>query len=335
MQGSPVPTNARGSPSDAEMGDVDHNVARLPDSATKRRGSLSTTSSLSPTPDVISRPPHVNISPYKPSTATSLDSESISQRAQAGSTMPINDSDALATNNIGELGGPSPYGTRSRNRTGSSRPNYAEDREPEVDYELTSNKKYHASNNTISTKVVDEKPPGLGGRRAASNPAGSNGHKVTNNATALRDHIPGMSSFSLNVNHDTGGSQPAKKRKTHGGNGQKAMQAGLGYTQALDFRPQYASPLVNHQRSNNVYSFESSKACLRNGKLHADDGTTFEPNGMPNLVFQICCYSSLLTIHRSRLFCLRASGRAILSRTNHGIYPPKERPECTRRVCAN
>ena len=308
MQGSPVPINAGGSQSDAEMGEVDQNVARLPDSAAKRRGSLSTTSSLSPTPDVISRPPHVNISPYKPSAAGPLESESISQRAQADSTMPSNDSDALlAANSMSELGGTSPYGTRSRNRTGSSRPNYAEDREPDMDYEHTSNKKHYASNNTISTKLVDEKAQGHGGRRAASNPAGSANHKATGNSTVFRDYIPGMSSFSVNVNHDTGGPQPAKKRKTHGSNGQKAVQGGSGYTQAAEVRPQYASSLVKHLRSNNVYSFENSKGCLKNGKLQADDGTSFELNGMSNL-FSRYVVGSLLIDIRSCLSCLRASG---------------------------
>ena len=303
-----MPINDGGSPSDVEMGDADRHVARLPDSAAKRRRSLSTTSSLSPTPDVISRPPHVNISPYKPSTAASLESESSNQKTQAGSAIPSNDSDTLlAANSMSEVGGPSPYGTRSRNRIGSSRPNYAEDREPEIEYEVTSNKKHHASNNTISAKMVEEKAPGQGGRRAASNPAGSNGHKATGNSAIPRDHIPGMSSFSVNVSHDNGGSQPAKKRKTHGAHGQKAAQGGPGYTQASEFRPQYASPLVNYLRSNNVYSFENSKGCLRSGKLQADDGTSFELNGMPSSIFPIQ-YGSILILHRSCIPCLRASG---------------------------
>ena len=284
MADLPVPDNADRLLSDAQMGDADQIISRPSPSVAKRRGSLSTTSSLSPTPDVISRPPHVNISPYKASTSGPSEPESMGKREQASSTMPHNDSDAsLATNHAGELGGPSPYGTRSRNRTGSSRPNYAEDREPDMDYELSSSKKNAALTNALSTKALNEKQSSHGGRRSASNTAGSASQKSIGNSAPPKDYIPGMSSFSVNMNLDVGGSQPSKKRKTMGVNGQKGTQGEHGYTQASHRKSHITTPTVHVPRSSNVYSFENSQGYLRNGKLQADDGTIFELNGMPAL----------------------------------------------------
>ena len=284
MADTPMTDDADRPLSDAQTGDGDQTTARLPTSATKRRGSLSTTSSLSPTPDVISRPPHVNISPYKTYTSGPSESESTSKREQASSSMPHINSDApLAANTVGEFG-PSPYGTRSRNRTGSSRPNYAEDREPDMDYELTSSKKNVMSADTTSTKMLDEKPHSHGGRRTTLNNTGPVGHKSTGNPAPIKDYIPGMSSFSVNPNLDAGGSQPSKKRKTMGGNTQKSSQGGQNCNPTSQRKSEAARPLVTIPRSSNVYSFDHSQAYLRDGRLHADDGTDFGLNGIPSSI---------------------------------------------------
>lgn len=184
--------------------------------------------------------------------------------------------------------GASPYGTRSRNRNGNPRPNYAEDRELDMEFEWTSAKKSHAALGPVLSSSLQhgegEKPPA--GYIRHSTTAALNGVWNSNKATnsiVQNNHIPGLSSFSVHPDHNGSQAAPVPTRK------RKAPGTGLSAS--------YASPTSNHVptsttsrrngappqpsrlRPTNLMTFEGCQCYLKNGKLKADDGTILAVNG--------------------------------------------------------
>ncbi|KGM91586.1 uncharacterized protein PADG_12361 [Paracoccidioides brasiliensis Pb18] len=119
--------------------------------------------------------------------------------------------------------GTAPYGTRSRNRVGGARPNYAEDRDIDTEYELAgslsrssgSSKRVSNLNNSaasVSANVDNGKATGVNTRRHATTATTTN---VSNtSAHSTKEHIPGTSSFLANPNANN--STTTKKRKQPG-----------------------------------------------------------------------------------------------------------------------
>ena len=178
--------------------------------------------------------------------------------------------------NAAESNGPSPYGTRSRNRTGNARPNYAEDRDAEMDYEWTSGKKATGSAAASQTQTIEGDKITTGPGRRATN--GIANHKSTPSpATISKEQIPGTSSFSLNA--ETGAQ--SKKRKAPGNGGTPsatAVQPPAPTTGRKATQPIPASSCATRETS--MVSFESSQGYLNHGSLVADDKTRFKVNGM-------------------------------------------------------
>lgn len=195
-------------------------------------------------------------------------------------------------NNSGDSNGPSPYGTRSRNRTGNARPNYAEDREPEIDFDWSSAKKRSrgVSGSGVAGSALSaeaERTSGSNTRRS-SNSAGTpvviNGKATT--VTGPRDHIPGMSSFSVNPEpaSNVPASASSRKRKAPG-NGLTTSHASSSTSRtslSLSQRRQGAAgvPSATSMRATNIMTFENCQGCLRNGRLEADNGDVLSINGM-------------------------------------------------------
>lgn len=212
--------------------------------------------------------------------STSLESQPMTKTSSSSSVAP----DQQA-NSSTDANGASPYGTRSRNRTGNARPNYAEDRELEMDFEWTSSKKMQAvANSTISSNVL----PGDSDKLSATNTRRSSttasvGPITTNKPVTVNpqnNNLPGMSSFSVYPEATTGTTAPSRKRKAPG-SGPVTTHTSSALTQtsvaAMSRRvpPSNASRL----RTTNLMTFENCQGYLKNGKLKADDGTTLAVNG--------------------------------------------------------
>ena len=213
---------------------------------------------------------------------TPLSQEPESQNAVADS---FSAQDAPPNEN-GDDSASAPYGTRSRNRTGGARPNYAEDRE--VDLMIEANSKITKPGPTkvpaaASHPDGDESENDLN----VSNPtrrgfAAVNGNiHATNGAPqATRDPIPGTSTFSANPS--TSSTSGSKKRKQPGSsNTNTNLSTTTATATALKARSAGAQQSRQHNyNETNMLSFEGCRARLNaKGQLRADDGTILAVNG--------------------------------------------------------
>jgi hypothetical protein len=175
-----------------------------------------------------------------------------------------------------------PYGTRSRNRPGRSRINYAED--TEMDFEMTAAPPNgNASDPSSRTSAAAERgqSPAVGGKKGANAgqgnaPWGSSGPSPTDPANA---NIPGTSAFTAANQPAT--AQPATKRRK---NAAKDATNGVHVNSAAPSpaaakRGAQPTAAVSGSRENNMMSFENTGAMLKNGHLEADDGQTVSVNG--------------------------------------------------------
>ncbi|MCJ1405656.1 putative PHD type zinc finger protein with BAH domain-containing protein [Xylographa trunciseda] len=234
------------------------------------RPSPQPTASSSPNPT-----PGLNIQASESQPMTAVSSTSSSLPAMHGS-------------NNNDVGGPSPYGTRSRNRAGTNRINYAEDREMDNEYEWSSNKKtQNASTTTSSAQASENDKASTSVRRRSLQGTATSASTRSNGAGASisKDHIPGTSSFS--VNSDTNGaSHPqSKKRKapgTHAANSQLSTQHSASSSTRL---ARHTPPSSGTVRETNMLNFETSQGYLKHGKLVADEGTRL---GINDYVYLVC-----------------------------------------------
>ena len=230
-------------------------------------------SSESPTP----QPTNVASDTTMPRAAVAHESQPMTAASSASSSLP-----ALQMSGANETTTPSPYGTRSRNRTNSNRPNYAEDREVDAEFEYTTSKKTQSVSTSNFAQVAEvDKPVPFNRRRSIPGASASNLIKAGGaGATPSKDHIPGMSSFS--VHSDTNGppQSQSKKRKAPGSQAASAN----GSTQASGpgsyKTANHANSLTGAPRETNMMTFEISQAYLKQGKLVSDDGTSLGLNGM-------------------------------------------------------
>lgn len=280
--------------------------------------------------------PSVRETSAKPSR---LESQPMTTTSSASSTLPSQARNAM------EDHGPSPYGTRSRNRTGNARPNYAEDRELDMEYEWapTSNKARGSSTSACSTNVQGEanESAGVSTRRRSLTTAVLPSAARCGNASVPKDPLPGMSSFSVHPEPDAASQPPSKKRKV----ASTSASSNLPPTTSAASRKALTAASVNGHRATNMLSFETSQGYLKNGELRADDGTVLAINGtyQPSLfrwtspAFNTVLVPGdlLLITVRSRVPGLRASWRALLLGQNHGVSSRKERPQLTGRLASS
>lgn len=217
------------------------------------------------------------------------------------------------------------YGTRSRNRTGNARPNYAEDQD--MDFELSTTTKKKPANDSSATTLAGQ--AAAEAKRAQAEFArfiAVNSGSAHANGTTTKESTPGTPGLASNV---------SKKRKAAG------APAGLTQTPPPSNSPvpavtrKLAAPSAT-ARETNVLTFTKHRSCLnKKGELVADDGTKLCINGKPGLLSAICPFSRfrpypassnasslrlIFTIFRSRVSCLRASWGSILFMSNYGIF---------------
>ncbi|KAL8762061.1 MAG: hypothetical protein Q9184_001869 [Pyrenodesmia sp. 2 TL-2023] len=260
------------SPKTAEFGDRIRASAKL--------AVPQTSSTLPPAPP--NPPPSASETPANPER---LESQPTIITASASSALPSQHKVAMEDNGL------APYGTRSRNRAGNARPNYAEDRELDVDYEWApaSKKARGSSTSASSTNVPSEEPecPGVNTRRRSLTTAALPGASKANNPATPKDQIPGMSSFSVNPEPSEAPQVPSKKRKAPG-TSRAAFASATTHTATptnhSTARKTAKASSINGSRSTNMLSFETHRGCLKNGKLTADDGTSLAVNDHVYLV---------------------------------------------------
>jgi hypothetical protein len=174
--------------------------------------------------------------------------------------------------------GSATYGTRSRGRN-APRPNYAEDRDLEMDVDASASKSAKrnsgvALNNIVNGSNPDEKTSSAPRKSLNGNANGANG--------SAKDAIPGTSSFSARP-EDVNGSNLRKRKQpastpnstpTSGSAAKKIFTSAPGDSEGGYFT--------------NMMSFETHGPYLKDGKLIADDGTTFGLNGwLPTTIYSI------------------------------------------------
>jgi hypothetical protein len=182
-----------------------------------------------------------------------------------------------------------PYGTRSRNRPGTTRINYAED--VEMDFEIAPAANGNTSEPPSRGSVATEggQAAGVGGKKGSG--AGQGNAPWGTSAPNPKDqppnqNIPGTSTFAANPSVSS--AQPPKRRKnaaSHATNGHHANAPAP--SQAGARRANNAIVAANGTRESNMLTFERTGAFLVNGRLEADDGTTVSVNGK----FLSSCFS--------------------------------------------
>ena len=225
--------------------------------------------------------------------STNLESQPMTKTSSSSSVAP----DQQANNSM-DANGASPYGTRSRNRTGNARPNYAEDRELEMDFEWTSSKKTQAAaNSTIPSNILpgdNDKPSATNTRRSSTTaPVGPITTNKPVTANPQNNNLPGMSSFSVYPETTTGPTAPSRKRKAPGiGPVTTHTSSALTQTSVAGISRRVAPPSnASRLRTTNLMTFENCQGYLKNGKLRADDGTTLAVNGECSLY---CIHARLI-----------------------------------------
>ena len=161
------------------------------------------------------------------------------------------------------------YGTRSRNRTGTSRPNYAEDQD--MDFEISSaatTKKKQAAESATSTgsKVSETK-------QVARHALGTGGAGNTNESSG-KESTPGVTS---------------KKRKAAGAPTITQTPPAANSPAPTAIRKPAASG--SSARETNIMSFSKHRSCLnKKGELVADDGTRLSANGTSTILSPLIAF---------------------------------------------
>ncbi|KAG4220178.1 hypothetical protein PC116_g31343 [Phytophthora cactorum] len=216
----------------------------------------------------------------------------------AAVSQPMTKSTSSGSNPSGKeaMTGPSPYGTRSRNR-GQARPNYAEDKDVDVDmYDAFVDKKDEESKKSsrhvgAATNGTSDAPKGANstsrkGAALEDGKASSNGSHTTtkdshstNNATTNGSSTTTSSSTTSSKKRKA----PAQSVANHAhSNGGTPAPAGSNTTKRGGTNATAVTTTHNTTgyKPTNMLYFEKSGAIPKDGKMVADDGTVLEANGM-------------------------------------------------------
>lgn len=190
--------------------------------------------------------------------------------------------------------GAAPYGTRSRNRPGRSRPtiNYAED--TEMDFEMAAaptNGNLSDPPSRNSEAAENGQSPGLSAKKG-SGPAQSNASWGSSGSNA-KDHPanPNLAGTSGSTSaNQANASQPTAKRRKNAAaaNGNHASTAAPSQTSAK--RGSQLAAAAHSARETNMMTFENTRAILKNGVLEADDGQTVAVNGKLLICFFLAAH---------------------------------------------
>ncbi|KAF4968139.1 hypothetical protein FSARC_4414 [Fusarium sarcochroum] len=175
------------------------------------------------------------------------------------------------------------YGTRSRNRNGNSRINYAEDKDIDADvYDYYHDKKDGDSKKTSrqSSAAVNSDAPRGG---ASSRKAGTDEAKAAQPANAPKEQQSGGSSNASTATQLTVASQPTRKRKVVTQSAGPTNQA-TSTNNTSKKSSATGPPAGISWPETNMLTFDDCKGRPVDGRMVADDGTVLEPNDHVYLV---------------------------------------------------
>lgn len=195
----------------------------------------------------------------------------------------------------------SPYGTRSRNRNGNSRPNYAEDKDIDTDtFDFYHGKKEgdskKASRQAAAAANGDVPRGGVNSRKA-----GADDTKIGQSENGSKEQQTGGSTVASVMAQAVTTSQPSRKRKA------TAQSTAPSTNQAVSTNePSKKVPIATGPQAGiswpetNMLTFENCGARPVDGQMVADDGTVLEPNGSnfpPKCAANPQTWLSVLTQH--------------------------------------
>lgn len=178
----------------------------------------------------------------------------------------------------GDSSASTPYGTRSRGRN-APRPNYAEDRDIDLDLELAAPTSKSAKRNSgvaLNNIVNGSKSEGEKASSAQPRKSLTNG---TSSNPSTKEAIPGTSSFSARP-EDINGISSLRKRKHAASTSYPTAVAGGNAAKKI-----FTSAPGDGDECyiTNMVSFETNGHFLKDGKLRTDDGITLAVNGWSSL----------------------------------------------------
>lgn len=163
-----------------------------------------------------------------------------------------------------------PYGTRSRNRSGNPRPNYAEDKDIEMDNYDYYDKKENDGTKKSSRLAASATANGDSARGPGSRKPAAEDSKAAPAQNGTKESNATAAPISQSA-------QPAASRKRKAA---ASGQSSATSTAAPSRRAGNATPTgATNWPDSNMLTFENCKGMPKNGQLIADDGTTLEPNG--------------------------------------------------------
>lgn len=198
-------------------------------------------------------------------------------------SQPMTASDSTSSNPSAKeaVTGPSPYGTRSRNRAGAARPNYAEDKEMELEFEAPVAVKEEDSKRSTRNSESQAALPSQNATQGASLRRGNAApiDQAASGQNGAKDSIPGTLTFSANP---TGSAPPQtlKKQTRKAAPPASTANGSTNSNQSVTRRGSISTQVMNGLRETCMLSFDNCKSKLKDGKLIADDGTMLSVNGM-------------------------------------------------------
>lgn len=219
-----------------------------------------------------------------PGTAASTSQPMAKTSSSSSASITADAKDAAAT-------GPSPYGTRSRNRTGRSRINYAEDKDLDMtDFDSVAERKGDADPKKIRPALANapttsnDGPPRPSASSARKPLPTSDGGKPTSSVKEQHPHNhAGAAASSSSAASSTAATQQISKKRKAGTNAGPQNTKDSPSNSAVVQKP--SSVQIEHLgptgfSETNMMSFDSSEALTtKNNTLIADDGTVLAVNG--------------------------------------------------------
>ncbi|KAF1932306.1 uncharacterized protein M421DRAFT_98456 [Didymella exigua CBS 183.55] len=283
--GSPVNADSLHTRSDAQNGKVNDSIATEGTAPSKATSKASSTRHSTP---AVSAPEN------HPAPQGSTDATIATNVDQQHQESKNNDSDsAQPSRKDSEEAAAVPYGTRSRNRPGRSRINYAEDTEMDFEMAVPALTNGNMSDPPSRDFVAAEsgQPQVVSGKKGAgagpgSAPWGNNSGPNTKDSQANLS-ISGSSATTPAAQTST--AQPStKRRKNATKDATSGIQAGAtapSQTTKRGAQAQVQAPAAPpYTRESNMMTFEFGGAMLKDGRLQADDGQTVSVNDQVYLV---------------------------------------------------
>lgn len=213
--------------------------------------------------------------------------DSASQESQTREKSVLNGTKPAAAKDSGS-GTASPYGTRSRNRTGASRPNYAEDKDLDVEMFEPDRREDESKK---ATRQAGSANASQGGAAAPRPSNGSSSRKPL--PTESTHHAAQKEQTSTTTSNSTPSAvttpapstQPSRKRKaatsqaSTPASGHVQQSLSNGATTTVQRRPAVVSHSGIGYSETNMLTFENCAGKPKDGKIIADDGTVLEVNG--------------------------------------------------------